>query len=69
MNRDATVALRRFVDDAVGRHYDAVFARLDALVVRRCRCRPCQERLLAHCARLVAELPPVRTPPPPVARR
>lgn len=63
MNRHASVRLRRFVDDAVGPHFDAVFARLDRLLEGRCACSTCRERLLARCARLVADLPPVRGVP------
>lgn len=63
MNRYASVQLRRFVDDAVGRHHDTVFARLDALVGGRCGCAACHARLLERCAALVADLPPLRALP------
>jgi hypothetical protein len=63
MNRHASVQLRRTVDEAVGLHYDAVFARLDRLVEGRCRCASCHERLLEHCTALLADLPPVRAVP------
>ena len=63
MNRHASVQLRRTVDDAVGRHYDAVFRRVDRLVEGRCRCGSCHERLLQQCADLVASLPAVRAVP------
>lgn len=63
MNRHASVHLRRTVDDAVGRHYEGVFTRLDRLVEGRCRCASCHDRLLEHCAALLADLPPVRAIP------
>lgn len=65
MNRHASVALRRFVDAAVGAHYEPVFARLDALVEGRCRCRGCTELLREQCADLVAGLPELPAVPAP----
>ena len=62
MNRHASVALRRKVDDAVGPAYDQVFLRLDLLLASRharCGCDACAARTVEEHARLVAALPPV----------
>jgi hypothetical protein len=62
MNRHASVALRRKVDDAVGPAYDAVFLRLDLLLASRharCSCDACTARTTEDLADLVDALPPV----------
>ena len=59
-NRDASIRLRRLVDEAVGPRYDGVFLRLDLLVTSRegrCGCLACAEVLARWRADLVAELP------------
>ena len=60
MNRHASVALRRLVDDAVGPAYDAVFLRLDLLLASRegqCGCDDCRARVADRCESFVASLP------------
>ncbi|MFC5136610.1 hypothetical protein ACFPK1_00050 [Actinomycetospora rhizophila] len=60
MNRHASVALRRKVDDAVGPAYDPVFLRLDLLLASRearCPCAACASRVAERLDRLVACLP------------
>lgn len=62
MNRHASVALRRKVDDAVGPVYDQVFLRLDLLLASRegrCSCCACCSRVAERRERLVAALPPL----------
>jgi hypothetical protein len=62
MNRHASVALRRLVDEAVGPSYDQVFLRLDLLLTSRevrCGCRWCRERAELRRADLVGSLPPM----------
>jgi hypothetical protein len=62
MNRHASVALRRKVDDAVGPGYDPVFLRLDLLLASRegrCSCGSCTSRVAERLDRLVAALPEV----------
>jgi hypothetical protein len=62
MNRHASVALRRKVDDAVGPAYDQVFLRLDLLLASghaRCGCDACAARTVEDHARLLDALPPV----------
>ena len=62
MNRHASVALRRKVDDAVGPAYDPVFLRLDLLLAgreARCPCTLCASRVAERLELLVASLPPV----------
>ena len=62
MNRHASVALRRLVDEAVGPLYDPVFLRLDLLLTsreQRCGCHACAELSAARRADLVGALPPV----------
>jgi hypothetical protein len=62
MNRHASVALRRLVDEAVGPVYDRVFLRLDLLLASRegrCGCGTCRERTEVRRADLVGTLPPV----------
>ncbi|MDD7941343.1 hypothetical protein PHK61_23260 [Actinomycetospora lutea] len=60
MNRHASVALRRKVDDAVGPAYDPVFLRLDLLLASRearCPCAACASHVAARLDRLVSCLP------------
>ncbi|MEJ2863267.1 hypothetical protein [Actinomycetospora flava] len=60
MNRHASVALRRKVDDAVGPAFDPVFLRLDLLLASRearCPCGSCASRVAERLERLVASLP------------
>ena len=62
MNRYASVALRRLVDEAVGPSYDRVFLRLDLLLAGRegrCGCGSCRERTRQRCAELAGSLPPM----------
>lgn len=62
MNRHASVALRRLVDQAVGPSYDRVFLRLDLLLASRegrCGCGACSERTEVRRANLVGSLPPI----------
>jgi hypothetical protein len=62
MERHASVALRRKVDDAVGPAYDPVFLRLDLLLASRhgrCGCAACSSRAAEERERLVARLPPL----------
>lgn len=62
MNRHASVALRRLVDEAVGPSYDRVFLRLDLLLASRegrCGCSACHERAEVRRANLVGSLPPI----------
>lgn len=60
MNRHASIALRRKVDDAVGPAYDPVFLRLDLLLASRearCPCAACAAHVAERLDRLVASLP------------
>jgi hypothetical protein len=62
MNRHASVALRRLVDEAVGPSYDRVFLRLDLLLASRegrCGCGACRERTEDRRANLLGSLPPI----------
>ncbi|MDD7966280.1 hypothetical protein [Actinomycetospora lemnae] len=62
MNRHASVALRRKVDDAVGPAYDQVFLRLDLLLATRegrCGCDACVAKVAGWRDRLVGTLPPL----------
>jgi hypothetical protein len=62
MNRHASVALRRKVDDAVGPSYDRAFLRLDLLLASRearCPCAACSSRMARERDLLVASLPPL----------
>lgn len=62
MDRHASVALRRKVDDAVGPSYDPVFLRLDLLLASRagrCTCAACCSWVARERERLVISLPPV----------
>lgn len=62
MNRHASVALRRTVDDAVGPSYDRAFLRLDLLLASRegrCACAACSSWVAEECERLIIALPPV----------
>jgi hypothetical protein len=58
--RSASTALRHQVDDAVGRHYDAPFLRLDLLLAgreARCGCDDCRALVDRTVAGIVASLP------------
>ncbi|GLZ46488.1 hypothetical protein Acsp06_26730 [Actinomycetospora sp. NBRC 106375] len=62
MNRHASVALRRKVDDAVGPAYDQTFLRLDLLLASRhgrCPCASCSSRVTEERRRLLGSLPPM----------
>lgn len=62
MNRHASTRLRRLVDEAVGRRYDAVFLRLDVLAtspVGRCGCVACALEVARVRASVLAALPVV----------
>ena len=62
VERYASVGLRRWIDEAVGPHYDALFLRLDLLVASRegrCGCRHCREVVDRRLAELVGSLPPL----------
>ncbi|WP_018331673.1 hypothetical protein [Actinomycetospora chiangmaiensis] len=58
--RSASVALRRFVDDAVGPRYDTAFLRLDLLLTSpqaRCDCPECLLDVDRRRGAILASLP------------
>lgn len=58
--RSASVALRRFVDDAVGPHFDTAFLRLDLLLTSsqaRCGCPDCLVEVDRARRAILASLP------------
>ena len=60
VERYASVELRRWIDEAVGPHYDALFLRLDLLAASRegrCGCRHCRAVVDERREALIAYLP------------